>query len=139
MKVDDEVFYINNEGTVSDEVCILIEIKKDCYRIKRPNGEMIRIFPDRVMPKEESCTMETNEFDPFADLPNGYEVWVKSNDFNDSVICRTYAIIDPNGAEYRSINTYNGKAHKVMSYVMKDYAALINRLQKRGYKKQNKY
>jgi len=149
MNVDDEVLYINNEGTVSDEICILIEENNKYCRIKRPNGEIIRIFPDRVMPrnmqgdhhrntditndKEHDNTNDSKKFDPFDSLSHGCEVWVKSNNFSDSVICLTYAIIDPNGNSYQSVNTYNGVAKKVMSYSMKNYQSLINKLKKRGY------
>lgn len=137
MNIGSKVRYINNEGKLSDELCELVEIKKDHYRIKVCNtGQIIRIYPDRV--KEATSDIENNsviddQFDPFDGLEEGHEVWIKSNSFNDSVICCTYAIINKHCNSYKSINVYNGKASKTMVYSMKDYDSLINKLEKRCY------
>lgn len=146
MDKGETVNYINNQGDISEEECEVVENLGDFLRIKKPSGEMIRIFRDRVCevskdrPTEQGQEkqMKPEEFNPWDGLSDDYEVWSKSPSFSDTVICKTYAIIDPGGTEYKSINTYDGSAHKVMVYPMKSYDALINKLLKRGYEKETR-
>lgn len=136
MKKGDEVQFINNQNEVDSDICEVIEsIDKFC-RIKRPNGQIIRIFNDRLRPvtkKEEENSMTNEDYNPWDNLPTKGEVWIKSNRFNETTICETIAIIDPENNIYKSINTYSGKAQKVMTYPMKNYDALIKRMIRKGY------
>lgn len=139
MKEGDRIQYINNQNEVSKEICELVELDGDFCRIKRPNGQIIRIFNDRVKPiaTEEGPSVD-NKID-WSELPGNGEVWVKSNRFNETTVCETIAIIDPESDSYKSINTYNGKAQKVMVYPMKNYNLLVKRMIRKGYeKKKNK-
>jgi len=145
-----EIKFKNNDGEISEEICELVETDGDVCRIKRPSGEMIRIFKDRVFPVDEMKT-ESNEkkeekddseediaFDPWGDLPDDGEVWVKSNSFNDTTICETIAVILPGENVYRSINTYNGVAKKIMEYPIKNASNLRNRMLRKGYERQER-
>lgn len=148
MDEGETVSYINNQGDISEEECEVIEDLGDFLRIKKPSGETIRIFRDRVCKanskdrssesKQEKQTMKSEEFNPWNGLPSGHEIWSKSPSFSDTVICKIYAIIDPKGSNYKSVNTYDGVAHKIMTYPMKSYDALINKLLKRGYEKETR-
>lgn len=127
------VRYVNNNGQLSDDICELVEKKKDHYRIKIiSTGQILRIYHDRV--KEfEGDEVSKKQFDPFDGISDNHEVWIKYNSFNDLVVCRTYAIIDPSSDHYQSVNVYDGKAPKIMEYPMKSYELLINKLKKRCY------
>jgi len=134
----EQVVFFNNHGEVDENcVCEVIEVIGKHMRIKKPSGEIIRIYSNRISlassveqkPKESAVAMP-DEFDPLKDLPDGHEVWIKCNTFSNTTICRTYAIIDPKGDKYVSVNTYDGKAPKKMTYNMASYDALINKLQK---------
>lgn len=80
----------------------------------------------------------TKAFDPWDGLPDGSEVWVKSNRFNETKVCETIAIIRPDSNEYQSINTYDGTAKKVMKYPLGDKEKLIKKMIRKGYIKQDK-
>lgn len=140
MNVGDNIKFLNNSGEIDECICVILEINGDHCRVKRPNGEIFRIFHDRMIPAEktsEEMVDMSEEFDPNDGLAKNEEIWVKHNSFSDTVICITYAIIDPKGSSYKSINTYNGVAKKIMEYSMKSYTGLINKLLKRGYEKQD--
>lgn len=142
-KVGAKVRFYNNSGELESIECEVCEVKSDHYRLKKPSGEIIRIFHNRVVnadnaePQVEksSAMVDNEEYNPFDGLDKKFEVWIKSNTFSNTTICRTYAIIDPKSDKYESVNTYNGKAPKIMSYNMKNYESLINRLQKKGYER----
>lgn len=142
MDKGDEVRFLNNCGEIDPLICTFIENAGNFCRIKKPSGEIIRIHRDRVhlnsqiddKPNEENETMEDGQFDPWASASGKAQVWIKSNSFSDEVISETIAIIEPNQTKYKSINTYNGKASKIMSYNMKSIDDLVAKLEKRGYK-----
>ena len=156
MELDEEVRFFNNQGVMDDQICRFIEDKGDYCRIKKPSGEILRIFKERICSNSDELallkskkpkpklvkkaqgktTMDTNEekFDPWSLASDTAQVWIKSNSFSDSVIAETIAIIEPDEPKYKSVNVYNGKATKVMQYTMKSLNNLINKLEKRGYK-----
>jgi hypothetical protein len=136
MNVGDPVRFINNQNELDPDECEVVESCGDYYRLRKPTGQIIRIYKDRVQPinrQEEPTVTENDESVSWDDIPG--EVWIKSNRFNETTVCETVAIIDPEADHYKSINTYNSKAQKVMVYPMKNYNALVKRMAKKGYKK----
>jgi hypothetical protein len=128
----EKIRFINNQNELDDSICELIENKGDYCRIKKPNGQIIRIFKDRIRPVEEEKEKNVSNWN---DIKEKGEIWVKSNRFNETTVCETVAIIDPKADHYKSINTYNGKAQKVMIYSMKNYKTLVKRMARKGYEK----
>lgn len=153
-----KVRFKNNDGVISEEICELVETIGDVCRIQRPSGEVIRIFSDRiydvdsapnnqeqVKEKEETIVKEkvpepdeVEMFDPWDGLPADGEVWIKSNTFNDTTICQTVAIVMPSQNKYRSANTYNGIARKIMEYPIKNINDLHRRMARKGYEQQER-
>lgn len=133
-----KVRFKKNDGEIGDEICELIETDDDICRIKRPSGEIIRIFKDRVHDIDEK---EPNGqqaevgglFDPWDSSTDDCEVWSKSNSFNDTTICETIAILYPGKNVYKSVNTYNGVAKKIMEYPIKNINSLRNKMVRKGY------
>jgi len=75
------------------------------------------------------------KFSPWDGLEEDGEVWMKSNDFNDTTTCKTYAIISPSKNTYRSVNTYNDIAKGDREYQIKDIKALQRKLDRKHYEK----
>ena len=142
MNVGDKVKFLNNQNELGEE-CELKEDLGTYCRIEKPNGEILRIFKDRLRSSDtaDNKKLEVKEgekLDPWSNLPDDGEVWVKGNRFNDTTVCETVAIIMPRQGEYLSINTYNGIAKKVMNYPLKNYSALVKRMNRKEYVKQER-
>lgn len=145
MNINCKVRYKNNQNKISEDICELIEELDDHYRIKEPNGQILRIFKDRVYPVSDCVGDVTDNHinhdiksydfnvESLGELPEGTEIWVKSNRFNETSVCETIAIIYKNKDYYESINTYNGVAKKRVKYSVKDLSKLIKRMTKKGY------
>jgi hypothetical protein len=152
MKTGDEIRFRNNNNEIDVMICTFVENVGEFCRIKKPEtGEIFRIHkdrihllseseleltcqkPDHIM--EEKIMIKNESFDPWTLASDKAKLWIKSNSFSDTVISETIAIIEPNETKYKSVNTYNGKSNKVMSYSMKNEADLIVKLEKRGYTK----
>ena len=142
MEKGDKVKFKNNQNEVDDLVCELVEIKDAFCRIKKPSGEVLRIFSDRVFLADsneknvgisDECLIESSEFDPWLNLPEGGQVWIKENNGFNSMNCKTFAIVVPSEGFYKSINTYDGTAKKAMEYPMKSIDSLVMKLVRKGY------
>jgi hypothetical protein len=136
-----KVRYLTYENKISNEECeVLGEIEEKglkCFRLKKPNGEILRIFHDRIRPiKEEEMNEKAEiEFSPWTNNPK--EVWMVESNFGNSAICETYTLIYDD--KYTTVNVYNKlKANGFCNYELKDYNKLIKKLEKKGYKKINK-
>lgn len=142
MQKGDPVKFLNNQNELS-EVCEFIESVEGSFcRVKKEDDEVLRLHKDRVrLVGEEVKKVEIPEdeaLDPWNNLPDDGEVWVKENRFNDTTVCETVAVIMPGQGEYVSVNTYNGIAKKVMRYPLKNYDALVKRMSRKQYVKQER-
>lgn len=144
------VKFKKNDGSIGDEICELLETIGDCCRIKRPSGEIIRIYKDRVYDlndesddvKNDSGNNNENDkvmpgtltkSDFISSLPEDSEIWIKFNSFNDTTICETIAVVIPSMNVYKSANVYNGVINKIMEYKLNSDTR--KKLDKKGYEK----
>jgi hypothetical protein len=147
MNPGDKCRYIDHNNQLS-EVCEvvekIIEDDKDCYRIKLENGEILRLYHDRVVPVDAESPQEKSEpsFDPWEQVPEGDkgEVWIKYSSFNDTTTCQVVAMIDLNSMVYKTVNLYNGetKGKGVCVYPIKDINKLKKKLDSKNYEPQSR-
>jgi hypothetical protein len=142
----DEVRYLTHKNLISDEICTVIELCDNgkTVRLKKPNGEMIKLYHDRIRSANSNNDKQIVEYDdkkfnPWHGLTNG-EVWIKQSKFNDTIIMKSYTIIDLDNNTYKSINTYDDKFSNVgiKDYNIKNKDSLISKLEKKGYHKMSK-
>lgn len=143
---NDKVRYLSFKNQISDEICSVVELCDNgkTIRLKKPNGEIMRIHHDRIRSLEKetqksepkSKEKDTNKFDPWEGVTEG-EVWLKQSKFNDSVILKSFTIINTGNNTYKSINIYNDKFNNagIKDYKLDNYKSLTSKLEKKGYKK----
>lgn len=150
LRENEEVRYLSFKNEVSDEICTIIEICDNgkTIRLKKPNGEIMRIHHDRirVLDNEEvkknivevnnSDAVPNDKFNPWLGISNG-EVWTKQSKFNDTITLKSFVIINLDSGMYRSINAYNDKFSDigVKEFKLKNHKSHISKLEKKGYKK----
>lgn len=124
------VRYLNNQNEVSEELCEMIESKGKFCRIKTPQGQILRIFNDRIRFIDKAVNDNTEI--------NSTEQWIKTSRINDSMTCDTIICVNRELGNYLVTNSYNGIDKKSTEYELKDYDKLIKRLIKKGYTRQEK-
>lgn len=159
MNPGDKVRYLTCKDEISKEVCEVIdEFTEDgikCFRIKKPNDEIMRIYHDRVVSQDAEKKVEKKD-DKDEDkkdvgkldwstlkenlktlkITANSEIWVSNNSFNhDGINCITVAVLDKT---YRTANIYfaNGMFTKVsgMMEYKNDISKVRAKLAKKGYK-----
>jgi hypothetical protein len=131
-----KVKFINNSGNIDDIECKIVEELEDIVRLEKPDGEIFRIYKDRVI-YEQKCN--DSIFNPWENMPEDIEVYVKTNMFSLTTSCKTIAIVHKTWSHYISCNTYNGKlGGKQVEYNIKEYEQLNDKLIKKGYEKTSK-
>jgi hypothetical protein len=140
--INDKVKYITIYNKISDDICTIIEILEDgkIMRLRKPNGEVMRIFNDRIrnldeIKEEPIRTEETNKFNPFNHFKcKNVRVWVKQSHFNTTVIMKSFIIVDLDQSDYYSINTYNDVFNdKFTKYSVGKLEKLITKIEKKDY------
>lgn len=148
MNIGDKCRYIDNNNQLSDVCEIVEQINEngtDCYRIKLPNGEILRLYHDRVVPVDKSEPVQTpqsSKLDPWSQVPDGDkgEVWIKHSSFNDTTTCQVVAMLDLENMVYKTVNLYNGetKGKGICEYPIKDINKLKKKLDGKNYERQER-
>jgi hypothetical protein len=141
----DQVRYLTHKNLISDEICDVIEIcdSGKTVRLKKPNNEIIKIYHDRVRSSNSANNdkqmHDNKKFNPWQGLTNG-EVWIKQSKFNNTIILKSYTIINSDNNTYKSINTYDDKFNNtdIKDFNIKNKDSLISKLEKKGYIKTDK-
>lgn len=157
MKTGDKVKYLTCKNEISKDTCEVIgEFIEDgvkCFRIKKPNNEIIRLYHDRVIdstqlpppPPKAEKKMESQKKAKFDWVALGVtkalkilpesEIWVSNNEFDHkNVQCITIAVLDKT---YRTANIYliDGKTSKITGIMEydSDIEKVKKKLAKKGY------
>ncbi len=143
-EIGEKVRFLTHNNEISTEICIIAEICNDnTVKLKKPNGEMMRIFSDRIRPVEMKTiskqSVNNEKFDPWAEIDDG-EVWLKQSKFNSSIVMKSYTIINLSKQTYRSVNVYNDKISNIniKDFKLENCEKLTAKLAKKGYKKMAK-
>jgi hypothetical protein len=144
MELHDKVKFLSHNNIISDEICEIIEICDNgkTVKLKKPNGEISRIYHDRIRSLDQKNKsnnipkIENSNFNPWQDLSNG-EVWIKQSKFNSSIVLKSFVIINHDNSTYKTINIYNDKFNNsnVKSYKLSNIEKETEKLKKKGYKK----